>query len=484
MMPPRGAAASLLDPLTAPGLRLRLEVIAAVMALTAILALPFMNESTVKWLMQLGHLLPGFRADLSGPLPALEHRILFDMHTFVITLLMIIAVLGFIWALALQALEQYASAKLDLSSGEWPGHRWLVLLVSLLVFISVRVLGIHVETVPIGPDLHPRIFFSLPWMFGLAQIVLPYAVVIVSYDQLRPAPEGLLEMFLWFVRFLVVVAIDLAVRWLASLYMLLAVIWGTKWLLEEFSHPIDIAHRVAEQTRSVDTALPMHLLIAVGAGLLFHLFITARLAAWTRTVVEERARAHVMTPHLVSNLMAPLANLVAQDQTKAIAVVNSIRLYASRVALTGYEKAQSWTLAEEFDALGEYAVIAKLRYPFSFQKTLPETLREASCPVLLLQPLLENVVAHGVRPRAGQGLPEVECRVAAIHEGNWCTITADMNAVPWDQPATASGGLGLGRTLVRRRVEAMGFLHKGSYKDGPTPTGWSTTIRFRLPRDR
>jgi sensor histidine kinase YesM len=73
---------------------------------------------------------------------------------------------------------------------------------------------------------------------------------------------------------------------------------------------------------------------------------------------------------------------------------------------------QEITLAEELALLEHYLEIQRVRFEERLQvkiEVAPETL-EAMVPSLLLQPLVENSIRHGIAPRASGGTIEVQAR--------------------------------------------------------------------------
>lgn len=480
LLPPLSREQALLAPLTSPLVRLRLEFFAGWIALIAILAIPVTDEGFLSWFLQIRQLLPGLPSLLrSAQLPAGFTALISDVHRGLIFTALAASVVMVAWAGGLQLLEMLLKRFFDPATGELQYRRSFAIAAGASVFFTIWVVT---RFFPTSTAANIDLLFSrtseLQGAFAVGFYVppmLPVLMLLALRTRAR-VPDKVTCRYLlrraWACRY------DLPL-YLLVFYM---VAWGTFFFSLIAPQAIRAAPQVVVAARSGPGVWAVGISLMV--ALLFHAFVTSRLGAWTRRVVEERARSHVLTPHLVSNLMGPLATLVAEDRTSAIAAINGIRQYASRVALVGHEKADSWTLAEEFEAVGEYAAITCLRFPFSFKAVLPPTLQSASCPVLLLQPLVENVVNHGVRPRVGDGLPEVECRVVAVHEGGWCRIVVAMEAPQWRQPAApSSAGMGVGRALVKQRVQAIGFPTKGTFDDGPTPTGWSTTIRFRLPRN-
>lgn len=142
----------------------------------------------------------------------------------------------------------------------------------------------------------------------------------------------------------------------------------------------------------------------VGALMLRYLHMHHR---WRQQVeAEAEARLQAMQarirPHFLFNSMNTLAELTRTDAEKAERVVEDLAdLY--RVALSDGGKA--YTLGDELDLAEGYLRIEKLRLGerLRVEWALEEVPRELAMPGLVLQPLLENAVYHGVEPSTEGG---------------------------------------------------------------------------------
>src|SRR5207244_2169471 len=80
-------------------------------------------------------------------------------------------------------------------------------------------------------------------------------------------------------------------------------------------------------------------------------------------------------------------------------------------------RATSHSLQAEFDRIQDYLELMSIRMGprLKFTLELPGTLAQAKVPSLLLQPLVENAIQHGLEPKVGGG----EIRISARREGAW-----------------------------------------------------------------
>ena len=112
-------------------------------------------------------------------------------------------------------------------------------------------------------------------------------------------------------------------------------------------------------------------------------------------------------PHFLYNTLDNLKWMAkaqgAEDVAKAI---TSLSTYFRIFLSNGQEKI---TLAQEFRHTEAYLTMQKIRYgdKLQYTLTLPETLKELPMLKILIQPLVENAISHGLKPKDGPVLIEV-----------------------------------------------------------------------------
>jgi sensor histidine kinase YesM len=109
-------------------------------------------------------------------------------------------------------------------------------------------------------------------------------------------------------------------------------------------------------------------------------------------------------------------------------------------------------LASEFDRVSDYLALLAIRMGPRLQvrMELPDDLRSLPVPPLLLQPLVENCIHHGLEPKVAGG--RIELR--ASRSGSTLQITVRDTGVGLDD-TPASRGTGFGTTQVRERLSAL-----------------------------
>ena len=116
-----------------------------------------------------------------------------------------------------------------------------------------------------------------------------------------------------------------------------------------------------------------------------------------------------LRPHFLFNTLNAIAGLVRTNhKEQAVAMVAGLAdLLRYSLDHAGRQRV---SLAEEMDMLERYLGIENARFPdrMTFRLALADDARRAAVPMLVLQPLAENAVRHGIARTAAAGTIEVE----------------------------------------------------------------------------
>lgn len=114
-----------------------------------------------------------------------------------------------------------------------------------------------------------------------------------------------------------------------------------------------------------------------------------------------------LEPHMLFNTLANLRVLIALDPPRAQAMLDQLIAFL-RATLSG-SRALQHPLRDEFARLQDYLSLMHVRMVDRLQTRfeLPEALAQVAVPPLLLQPLVENCIKHGLEPSVAGGLIEV-----------------------------------------------------------------------------
>lgn len=168
-------------------------------------------------------------------------------------------------------------------------------------------------------------------------------------------------------------------------------------------------------------------------------------AATTARLAELQSR---IRPHFLFNTLNTAIALVRVDPARAEAVLEDLsELF--RVALADGGADAAATVADEVELAKRYLAIEQLRFGvrLDVRWELDDAAAQARLPPLLLQPLLENAVRHGVEPSAAGGQIRVRTRVRR----GQVEITV-VNTVPLE---ASTPGHGMALRNVRERLRLM-----------------------------
>ena len=157
--------------------------------------------------------------------------------------------------------------------------------------------------------------------------------------------------------------------------------------------------------------------LAASLGFTLHFRSRARLAALAHRAAEDARRAEAarlgmlraqLDPHMLFNTLANLRALVATDPPRAQRMIDHLVPFL-RATLDG-SREDVWSLRQEFEELGHYLEIMAIRLGprLTFETSLPASIPHVDVPALLLQPLVENAVRHGIEPSLSGGRIDVK----------------------------------------------------------------------------
>ena len=183
-----------------------------------------------------------------------------------------------------------------------------------------------------------------------------------------------------------------------------------------------------------------------------------------------------LEPHMLFNTLANLRALIGSDPARAQHMLDHMVAYL-RATLSA-SRASAHSLQAEFDRLRDYLELMAVRMGprLNYSLTLPPELAHLTMPPLLLQPLVENAIKHGLEPQVQGG----SITVHASFDGTLITLQVldtgmGLSADVFEQPA-GQGGFGL--TQVRERL-ATTYGSAGAIKiEHHIPKGTSASVTF------
>ena len=181
-----------------------------------------------------------------------------------------------------------------------------------------------------------------------------------------------------------------------------------------------------------------------------------------------------INPHFLFNSLNSIAQLIATDPAKAEACVE--RLADIFRYLLNRTQAEFVPLADELQVAEAYLDIERARFGDDLVVTeeIDERARAVLMPGLVLQPLVENAVRHGISRKIGGGSVLIR---AAIDDGNLQLTVSDTGVGIGAREPIFERGVGL-RSVRDRLVKLYGSAYAPAIK---TAAGKGTTVTLRIP---
>jgi len=178
-------------------------------------------------------------------------------------------------------------------------------------------------------------------------------------------------------------------------------------------------------------------------------------------------------PHFLFNTLANVGSLIDGNPQLAKKLLERLNDWL-RVALAR-ARSNSATLGDELDMLENYLEIMKIRFGerLRWHIEVPEEARLSVFPPMLLQPLVENALRHGIEPKVGGG----EIGIRAHVEKGALRVEVSDSGVGLSNLASVHC---TGMTNIRARLKAL-FGDAGGLKLSGNTQGGATAI-LTLPR--
>lgn len=247
-----------------------------------------------------------------------------------------------------------------------------------------------------------------------------------------------------------------------------------------------MGHSLLSSANRLPGATMGFLLMSLALGAFGAYYFTSREMLASARLAQEEAQRQAsearlrllesqLEPHMLFNTLANLRALIATDPPRAIDMLDRLNdfLRATLAASRSDARGGQHSLSDEFARLDDYLSLMAMRMGprLRVHLDLPEDLARLPVPALLLQPLVENAIRHGLEPSARGG----ELRVAAQRDGDTLCLSVDDDGVGSEAPARE----GFGLAQVRERLQALhGAAARLEWHSAP---GRGTHARLFLP---
>lgn len=196
-----------------------------------------------------------------------------------------------------------------------------------------------------------------------------------------------------------------------------------------------------------------------------------------------RAQLHALKrqlhPHFLFNSLNAISTLMRTDLGSAERMLDMLADLLRRSLRDS--AVQEVPLSQEMDFVSRYLDIELVRFSdrLSVDIQIEPEVREALVPHLILQPLVENAVRHGIGPKLGPGSVCIE----ALREQDGLLLRITDNGMGPTPPKTHSTGAGVGLANTRARLEQL-FGDRATLEAGGLPSGgFQVALRFPLRLD-
>ncbi|MBI5925345.1 MAG: histidine kinase [Aquabacterium sp.] len=295
--------------------------------------------------------------------------------------------------------------------------------------------------------------------------------------QAEPAPDGTLPHWPGW-------------RWMGPCVVLgtLAGMWSGAWLAQWLALGMGWLPGYRSAMTQSQTAWPVAAMVTLGVTLVVSYVFYARervalslkeAEAARRLAAESQLRLlqAQLEPHMLFNTLANLRVLIQMDAARAQAMLDSLISFL-RATLSASRQA-AHPLSDEFDRVSDYLALMQVRMGARLRVhlMLPDSLRGCMVPPLLLQPLVENAIQHGLEPKLDGG----ELRVEASRHGCQLQVTVLDTGLGRAAGESASGrpGTGFGLQQVRERL-AVTWGDAASLQLADRPEG-GTVVTLSCP---
>ena len=196
-----------------------------------------------------------------------------------------------------------------------------------------------------------------------------------------------------------------------------------------------------------------------------------------RQVAETRLKLleTQLEPHMFFNTLANLDVLITVDPARAQIMLRQLIAFL-RATLSG-SRVVHHPLRAEFARIKDYLALMQVRMDdrLTTRFELPDSLAEIPVPSLLLQPIVENCIKHGLEPAVAGGLIDVK----AMRDDNSLVLRVRDTGVGLRE--APDHGTNFGLAHVRERLETL-YGSKGSLTLEPAAeAGGGTLATIRLP---
>lgn len=181
-----------------------------------------------------------------------------------------------------------------------------------------------------------------------------------------------------------------------------------------------------------------------------------------------------INPHFLFNTLNAIASLIHSRPDAADEMIGSLSELL-RASLHGAGDHET-TLARELETLRLFTDIERTRFGdrIRFMEDIAPEALGALLPSLILQPLVENAIRHGLEPQTSQGTVSIQAK----RDGSALVLTISDDGAGYDPAQPAPAGTGIGLANTRDRLHALYGREQSLAITSAGPRGTSVTLRI------
>ncbi|MCY4614397.1 MAG: histidine kinase [Nitrospira sp.] len=206
------------------------------------------------------------------------------------------------------------------------------------------------------------------------------------------------------------------------------------------------------------------------------------------TESELRALRAQLNPHFLFNALTTIGYLIQTSPAKAVDTLMQLTDLL-RSVLMRLDK-ELTTVGHEMDLIRAYLEIERMRFEdrLTVHIDVPKSVRDVLIPALIVQPLVENAVKHGIQPSASGGHVRITAWIEEACDCREQSIPSRLHFQVWNTggergsaPNEDGRGTGLGLSSIRQRL-ALHYSERATM-DVKSSAEQGTAVNILIPLD-
>ena len=211
---------------------------------------------------------------------------------------------------------------------------------------------------------------------------------------------------------------------------------------------------------------------------------------------ELRALQAQINPHFLYNTLEAFYWSLSDKGEEELADLVVAMSHMFRYVIGGSGKQEWVTIGDELEHIERYLHIMRMRFGLRlfWSVDCPDSCRATPIPKLLIQPLVENAIVHGIEGKVEGGSIRIAIEELGQQDGHRLAVIVEDNGAGMEAKALESlllsirsgtpvstKGTGLGLRNVKRRLELY-YQNQASALSVESTPGAGTVVQFELPR--